>query len=144
MADKPEANDVPGLNIVKEAKDKAKARIKELEPLVKEHAELSNFLAKLDAPVQLPQPDADPRPAPTPRAQVDAQLAGKGGTKKRRKRAGGTTADKAVAIIADNPGVGASEVAKQMGIKPNYLYRVLGDLEKAGTLKKDGRSYTVA
>ena len=30
-----------------------------------------------------------------------------------------------------------------MRIKPNYLYRVLGDLEKEGRVKKSGRSYTV-
>ena len=37
--------------------------------------------------------------------------------------------------------LGASDVAKQMKIKPNYLYRVLGDLEKEGRVKKDGRNY---
>jgi hypothetical protein len=29
-----------------------------------------------------------------------------------------------------------------MKIKPNYLYRVLSDLEQQGRVKKDGRSYT--
>ena len=28
-----------------------------------------------------------------------------------------------------------------MKIKPNYLYRVLGDMEKEGRVKKDGRQY---
>ena len=28
-----------------------------------------------------------------------------------------------------------------MKIKPNYLYRVLGDLEKEGRIKKKGRTY---
>jgi DNA-binding HxlR family transcriptional regulator len=28
-----------------------------------------------------------------------------------------------------------------MKIKPNYLYRVLGDLEKEGRVKKKGRQY---
>ena len=28
-----------------------------------------------------------------------------------------------------------------MKIKPNYLYRVLGDLEKEGRVKKKGRKY---
>ena len=39
------------------------------------------------------------------------------------------------------PGISASDVAKTMKIKPNYLYRVLGDLEKEGRVKKDGRQY---
>ena len=45
-------------------------------------------------------------------------------------------------LIKANPGISASEVAKRMRIKPNYLYRVLGDLEKQGRVKKSGRSYT--
>ena len=65
-------------------------------------------------------------------------------TRRRRRRRGGTRADQAVKIIADNPGITASDVAKQMNIKPNYLYRVLGDLQKDGRVKKSGRSYSAA
>jgi predicted transcriptional regulator len=49
-----------------------------------------------------------------------------------------------VKLIKANPGISASEVAKKMRIKPNYLYRVLGDLQKEGRVKKSGRSYTAA
>jgi DNA invertase Pin-like site-specific DNA recombinase len=63
------------------------------------------------------------------------------GTRRRRKRRGGTRADQAVNLIEGQPGISASDVAKQMKIKPNYLYRVLGDLEKEGRVKKDGRQY---
>jgi DNA invertase Pin-like site-specific DNA recombinase len=65
-----------------------------------------------------------------------------GPTTRRRRRRGGTRADQAVKLIADNPGITASEIAKQMKIKPNYLYRVLGDLQKEGRVKKSGRKYT--
>ena len=61
--------------------------------------------------------------------------------RRRRKRRGGTRADQAVSLIEGAPGISASDVAKQMKIKPNYLYRVLGDLEKEGRVKKDGRKY---
>jgi transposase-like protein len=64
-----------------------------------------------------------------------------GGSKKRRRRRGGTRADQAVELITSQPGISASDVAKTMKIKPNYLYRVLGDLEKEGRVKKDGRQY---
>lgn len=63
------------------------------------------------------------------------------GTRKRRKRRGGTRADQAVSLIEKQPGISASDVAKTMKIKPNYLYRVLGDLEKEGRVKKQGRQY---
>lgn len=61
--------------------------------------------------------------------------------RKRRKRRGGTRADQAVSLIESQPGISASDVAKTMKIKPNYLYRVLGDLEKEGRVKKQGRQY---
>jgi sugar-specific transcriptional regulator TrmB len=60
---------------------------------------------------------------------------------KSRRRRGGGRADQAVGLIEKSPGITASEVAKKLKIKPNYLYRVLGDLEKEGRVKKDGRQY---
>jgi DNA-binding IscR family transcriptional regulator len=35
-------------------------------------------------------------------------------------------------------------IAKVMKIKPNYLYRVLSDLEKEKLVVKKGRTYTAA
>ncbi|MGC1853273.1 MAG: hypothetical protein WA687_12625 [Solirubrobacterales bacterium] len=62
------------------------------------------------------------------------------GPKKRRRRKG-TRADQAVSLVEGDPGISASDIAKSMKIKPNYLYRVLGDLEKEGRVKKKGRQY---
>jgi ribosomal protein S25 len=61
-----------------------------------------------------------------------------------RRRRGGTRSDQAVKLIQQNPGITASEIAKRMKIKPNYLYRVLGDLEKQKRVKKKGRTYSAA
>jgi predicted HTH transcriptional regulator len=63
-------------------------------------------------------------------------------TRTRRRRRGGTRADQAVALIKANPGMSASEIARKMKIQPNYIYRVLGDLQKEGKVKKSGRKYT--
>jgi sugar-specific transcriptional regulator TrmB len=60
---------------------------------------------------------------------------------RRRRRRGGTRADQAVKLIQGKPGITASEIAKSMKIKPNYLYRVLSDLEKQKKVKKKGRTY---
>jgi DNA invertase Pin-like site-specific DNA recombinase len=86
------------------------------------------------------------------RSRLEAALAslgdvapGRGGPARRsgtrRRRRGGTRADQAVKLIAENPGISASEIAKQMSIKPNYLYRVLAELEAEGRVRKDGRAY---
>jgi sugar-specific transcriptional regulator TrmB len=64
--------------------------------------------------------------------------------RRRRGRRRRTRADEAVRIVKANPEITASEVARKMGIQPNYLYRVLGELEKEGRVKKSGRSYTAA
>src|SRR5690349_6972109 len=78
-----------------------------------------------------------------PRGSAKKATAGatKGAPRRRRKRRGGTRADQAVKLIEGQPGISASDVAKTMKIEPNYLYRVLGDLEKEGRVKKDGRQY---
>lgn len=70
-----------------------------------------------------------------------AKASAPGAPRRRRKRRGGTRADQAVKLIESQPGISASDVAKTMKIKPNYLYRVLGDLEKEGRVSKKGRQY---
>ncbi len=60
---------------------------------------------------------------------------------RKRRRRGGTRADQAVTLVQKNPGISASEIAKSMKIKPNYLYRVLGELEEEGKVVKKGREY---
>ena len=86
--------------------------------------------------------------------QIESAIAGLGGGKRgpgrprgsgggrRRGPRGGTRADQAVKIITENPGIKVSELGKKMNLKaPNYLYRVLPDLEKEGRIKKKRRGY---
>jgi predicted HTH transcriptional regulator len=87
------------------------------------------------------------------RKQVQAALAGLGsrarrgpgrprGTTTRRRRTGSTRADQAVRIIKQNPGITVSELGKKMKLNaPNYLYRVLPDLQKEGRIKRKGKGY---
>ena len=74
-------------------------------------------------------------------ARAQPRPRGASGGRRRRRRRGGTRADQAVKLVAANPGISASQIAKQMKIKPNYLYRVLAELEKEGKVRKDGRAY---
>ena len=43
--------------------------------------------------------------------------------------------------MTENPGIRASEIAKKLNIKPNYVYRVMSELTQDGKVKKDGRGY---
>ena len=62
-------------------------------------------------------------------------------TGRRRRRRGGTRAEHAVKLISAKPGITASEIARELKIKPNYMYRVLSELQKDGKIRKDGRAY---
>ena len=64
------------------------------------------------------------------------------GRKRGRRRS--TRADQAVKTVKANPGITASEIAKKMKIQPNYVYRVMGDLQKQGKVSKKGRGYVAA
>jgi Winged helix-turn-helix DNA-binding len=68
-----------------------------------------------------------------------SRIAKPGSTRRRRRRVG--RGDQALRAIAKDPGITASDIAKKLKVKPNYLYRVLGDLEKEKRVKKDGRKY---
>ncbi|HEY4780128.1 MAG TPA: hypothetical protein VIH47_11105 [Solirubrobacterales bacterium] len=119
-------------NVLDEARDLVLKRLAELD---EERKRLERALAELGG-------KATRRAPGRPRGGKSTATAKKAtATPRRRKRRGGTRADQAVNLIAGAPGISASDVAKQMKIKPNYLYRVLGDLEKEGRVKKDGRKY---
>ncbi len=64
-----------------------------------------------------------------------------GGAKRGRPLGSGNRAQQAVAKIMEQPGITASELAKSMGISPNYLYRVLPRLEREAKVTKQGRGY---
>ena len=61
--------------------------------------------------------------------------------RRRRRRRGGTRAEHALRFVEGNPGATAGEIAAAMGIKPNYVYRVMAELEKDGKVRKDGKGY---
>jgi hypothetical protein len=58
----------------------------------------------------------------------------------RRKRTGKRAAQ-ALAVIRADPGITIPAMAEKMGIKANYLYRLLPPLEQAGKIRKDGRGW---
>jgi CRP-like cAMP-binding protein len=123
----------PSTNHLDVAREALQRTIRELEDQIKQ---AEQALAALGGKATRRGPGR-----PRGSASKKATTAKAGAPRRRRKRRGGTRADQAVKLIEDNPGISASDVAKQMKIKPNYLYRVLGDLEKEGRVKKDGRNY---
>ena len=62
-----------------------------------------------------------------------------------RPRGSGTRALQALELVKARPGITTSEIAAaKMGIKQNYLYRVLPGLEKDGKVVKRDRGWHAA
>src|ERR1700755_2858201 len=122
-------------NVLDEARELVERRLADLD---EERRRLERALAGLGGKTK--RSPGRPRGSAS-KASTKASRASSGAPKKRRRRRGGTRADQAVDLITSQPGISASDVAKTMKIKPNYLYRVLGGLEKEGRVKKDGRNY---
>jgi transposase-like protein len=124
-------------NVLDEALDLVKKRLAELD---EERKRLERALAELGGTITRGRPGrprGSGRGPGRPRKTTTAAV----GAPRRRRRRGGTRADQAVKLVEQNPGISASDIAKQMKIKPNYLYRVLGELEKEGRVSKKGREY---
>lgn len=133
-------------------------RLAELKPLVEEHQRLEAAVAALrglDAaapgdgaatPVRRGpgRPRRDATAAPTTQPATRASAGRPSGTARRRpgrRKGSGTRAAQAFALVQQQPGITIPELAARMGIKQNYLYRVLPALEQEAKVVKRGRGW---
>lgn len=119
-------------NAVEEAANLLRDRISELDS---ERSRLERALASLTDGREGKRGPGRPRGSSSESGSSDP------GRKRRRSRKGGTRAEHALKVIADNPGISAGEIADRLGMKPNYMYRVLTELQADGKVRKDGRAY---
>jgi hypothetical protein len=112
------------------------ARLKELKPLVEEYQRLEAAAAALDG-VPATKPAGSARPA---RPSAKRRSSG-GGGRRGRPKGSGTRGAEALALVKESPGITIPELAEKMGIKQNYLYRVLPGLAEDGLVAKDGRGW---
>jgi hypothetical protein len=131
-----------------EKRNEIGARLKELKPLVEEYQRLEAAAAALDGvPTRTAAGHGSNGSASTRRATARVKAAGRsrgagGGTGRRgRPKGSGTRGAEALALVKGNPGITIPEIAEKMGIKQNYLYRVLPGLAEDGLVKKDGRGW---
>jgi hypothetical protein len=137
-------------------------RLSELKPLVDEHHRLTEAAAALEkvggsalaaiAPGQRGpgRPRGSGRKATASSAKASGRKPGgtaaKPGRPAAQRRAGrrkgsGTRAAEALSFIQGQPGITIPELAAKMGIKQNYLYRVLPGLKQEGKVAKKGRGW---
>jgi hypothetical protein len=111
-------------NFLDEKRKEIDTRLRELRPLVDEYQRLERASAAL--------------------AEVDGGGGGRrrrtatrtGSRRRGRPRGSGTRSLQALELVKAKPGITISELADSMGIKANYLYRVLPQLEADGKVKK--------
>ena len=127
-----------------EKKREIQARLKELRPLVDEYHRLEAAAAALDGVSASGGSDAGAAPARRGRG-AGTRRAGTGaaaGTGRRGRPLGsGTRSKQALELVRARPGISIPEMAEEMGIQQNYLYRVLPGLQKDGLVRKEGRGW---
>jgi hypothetical protein len=141
-------------------------RLKELKPLVDEYSRLEAAAAALagvggtaapsSAAAATPRRRGPGRPrgsvnrtsttTTTKAAPKATRKPGRPAGRPAKRRAGrrkgsGTRAAEALTFVQGQPGITIPELAAKMGIKQNYLYRVLPGLEQDGKLEKQGRGW---
>jgi hypothetical protein len=128
-------------------------RLKELKPLVDEYTRLeaaASALAGVGGSATLPSaaPATRKRGPGRPKGTTTKATGAKPARKARagkgragRRKGSGTRALEALSFVQGQPGITIPELAAKMGIKQNYLYRVLPGLEQENKVQKQGRGW---
>jgi hypothetical protein len=121
-----------------EKRKEIQTRLKELRPLVDEYHRLEAAERALSGvgggTATAPAPSRRRRSSSSPSSN---------GRRRGRPRGSGTRAAQALQLVTDNPGITIPELADRMGIKQNYLYRVMPGLAEEGKVTKSGRGWHV-
>jgi hypothetical protein len=121
-----------------EKRKEIQARLKELRPLVDEYHRLEAAERALSGVGG----GTATATAPTRRRRSSSSPSSNG-RRRGRPRGSGTRAAQALQLVTDNPGITIPELADRMGIKQNYLYRVMPGLAEEGKVTKSGRGWHV-
>ncbi len=120
-----------------EKRKEIQTRLKELRPLVDEFHRLEAAERALSGVEGKP---AAATTTATPRRRRSTRASSSNG-RRGRPRGSGTRAAQALSLVGERPGITIPELAEAMGIKQNYLYRVMPGLAEDGKVKKSGRGW---
>jgi hypothetical protein len=133
-------------DFLEEKKREINARLKELKPLVDEYHRLEAAAAALDGVGGTASSASGSTRSAARRGRGAAAAragsgGGGGGGRRGRPRGSGTRSKQALELVRTRPGISIPEMAQEMGIQQNYLYRVLPALQKDGLVRKEGRGW---
>jgi hypothetical protein len=126
-------------DFLEEKRKEISARLKELRPMVDEYHRLEAAEQALSG-VGTPSPRAASTTT-APRRARKARAKGSGTGRRGRPNGSGTRAIQALELVKARPGITIPELAESMGIKQNYLYRVMPGLADEGKVTKSGRGW---
>jgi hypothetical protein len=120
--------------------------VKEIEARL---AELGEEVKRLEAAraalIGSGRPSGQPRGsrgARAPRGAVSTpKRSGRRPGRPRGSRGGNTRAKEALALVRTRPGITIPEIAEELKILPNYLYRVMPKLVADGSIRRDGQGW---
>src|SRR3954466_4680809 len=118
-----------------EKRKEIQARLKELRPLVDEFHRLEAAEQALSG---VGGGTAAATATPTRRRRSSSSSSN---GRRGRPRGSGTRAAQALQLVGERPGITIPELADAMGIKQNYLYRVMPGLAEDGKVTKSGRGW---
>ena len=131
-----------------EKRKEIQSRLKELKPMVDEYNRLEaaeRALAGVDGgggAASAGRTSAAAKPARRTRGP-GRKSSGSGTGRRGRPKGSGTRGNQALDLVRSRPGITIPELAEAMGIKQNYLYRVMPDLAEQGLVTKSGRGWHV-
>src|SRR3954453_8335030 len=125
-------------DFLEEKRKEITQRLKELRPLVDEYHRLEAAEQALSGVGDNGRGTAA---APAPRRARSGRAKGSGTGRRGRPRGSGTRANQALDLVKSRPGITIPELAEAMGIKQNYLYRVMPGLAEEGKVTKSGRGW---
>jgi hypothetical protein len=62
-------------------------------------------------------------------------------TARRGRRGGNTRANQALDLVKSRPGITIPQIAEELKIEPNYLYRVMPKLVESGQVSREGQGW---
>ena len=131
-----------------EKRKEIQARLKELKPLYEEYMKLEaaeQALAGVGSGSTNGNGASASTAARATRTTKKSTAARKStGTGRRgRPKGSGNRANQALELVRAKPGITIPELAEAMGIKQNYLYRVMPNLAEQGLVTKSGRGWHI-
>jgi hypothetical protein len=126
-------------DFLEEKQKEISQRLKELRPLVDEYHRLEAAEQALSGVGTTSRSTATASSAP--RRTRSARAKSTGTRRRGRPKGSGTRAVQALDLVKARPGITIPELAEAMGIKQNYLYRVMPGLAEEGKVAKSGRGW---